>query len=67
MNGFKEPELDDGAFGAKAGSIVSAFDVFRMSNPSTSLPSGDAPPSKEKHSLSRLLLTSPQPRRSPST
>lgn len=38
MNGFNEKELDEGAFGAKAGSIVSAFDVFRMSPPPTPLP-----------------------------
>lgn len=31
MNGFDEKhELDDDNFGAKAGSMVSAFDAFRM-------------------------------------
>lgn len=42
MNGYKEHELDEGAFGAKAGSIVSAFDAFRMSQPFHIPYSGDS-------------------------
>lgn len=35
MNGydFKDKELDEDRFGAKAGNIVSAFDAFRKSTP----------------------------------
>lgn len=30
MNGFKDQSLDEDAFGPGPGSIVSAFDAFRM-------------------------------------
>lgn len=30
-NGFEKQHLDEDAFGAKSGSIVSAFDAFRKS------------------------------------
>lgn len=40
MNGYEKHQLDEDAFGAK-GSIVSAFDAFRMFDivPSVCLPS----------------------------
>jgi hypothetical protein len=32
MNGYEKSDLDDELFGAKGGSVVSAFDAFRRSN-----------------------------------
>ena len=37
LNGFKDQNLDDDAFGPSAGNIVSAFDAFRTQDTNSSL------------------------------
>lgn len=53
MNGYGKRELDEDAFGAKAGSIVSAFDAFRTSHPPARFLFLTPPPLQ--HASSRLL------------
>ena len=75
MNGFKDNGLNEGDFGAKTGSIVSAFDAFRMSlSPivwfTLSLAGGPpwtAPDEALMCPLPAAANRSKQPRRNPST
>lgn len=60
MNGFKDQNLDEDAFGPAPGNIVSAFDAFRMFCPLLSQPQ-NSPGALETN----IHLVSTQPSRNP--